>query len=181
MSTATTLPGTGADSNAVGTVTWTTPGNVTAEGAGVASAALSAINNTTHYLKATSFGFAVPGGATVTGVEVEVSRTDVDETESVTDFSVRLVKGGVVSGDDKASGDRWPAGSLEVALYGSDADLWGLTLTPADVNASTFGAVVSAATSGGAGSAAVDFIRVTVHYTTASGAASATVMLMGGD
>jgi hypothetical protein len=152
---------------------------VAGAGGTAASATLNGANPTTHYLKATNFGLAVPAGATITGVVVEVERADLEETDAITDFSLRLVKGGVVSGADRAGADRWPPSSMETATYGESTDMWGLTLTPADVNASNFGVVLSATSAAGAGSPAVDFIRVTVHYTASSGVPSATTMLVG--
>lgn len=55
--------------------------------------------------------------------------------------SVKLVKGGTISGNEKATG----AVTTTDAYYtfGGAADLWGVTLTDTDVNASTFGVVVS--------------------------------------
>jgi hypothetical protein len=173
-------PGTGADDNAVGTRTWSNPSGITADGGAVASTSLSALS-VTHYLKGTNFGFAVPVGATITGVVVEIERGDFDETDQVVDSVVKLIKGGVVSGNNKATATTYSPSAFEVASYGGSSDLWGLTLTPTDVNASNFGVVLSAATTSGAGAPLVDFVRVTAHYTTSSGAASATVMLMGGD
>lgn len=55
--------------------------------------------------------------------------------------SVKLVKGGVNSGNDKASENTtaYPKGGDTALNFGSGADLWGNTLAPADVNASNFG------------------------------------------
>lgn len=56
---------------------------------------------------------------------------------------IQLVKGGTISGNNKASdNDSGQIGSDRgFVSYGSSSDLWGLTLTPTDINASNFGAV----------------------------------------
>lgn len=55
--------------------------------------------------------------------------------------SVRLIKGGVISGDDKAAGSL--TSSDASYSFGGAADLWGLSLSEADVEASNFGVAVS--------------------------------------
>lgn len=63
---------------------------------------------------------------------------------SVTENSIKLVKGGVVTGNDKSTGAALPQNSPDVyRSYGGALDMWGATLTPADVNASNFGVGVS--------------------------------------
>jgi hypothetical protein len=52
--------------------------------------------------------------------------------------SVRLVVGGVAAGDDRATGAALPLSDAYLT-FGGSADLWGLALTPADVNAADFG------------------------------------------
>ena len=55
--------------------------------------------------------------------------------------SVKLIKGGVIDGNEKATG----AFTTSDAYYsfGGETDLWGLSFTPDDINASDFGVVVS--------------------------------------
>lgn len=115
----------------------------------------------THYLKATNFGFAIPTDATILGVTVEVERSSTVLSTTV-DQSIKLVKGGTISGDEKAAGGTWPTTDA-YATYGSATDLWGLTLTPADLNLSTFGVAIGA-TTGIAATAQIDHVRMTVDY-----------------
>jgi hypothetical protein len=174
------FPGTGADDNAVGTRTWSNPGRIVADDSSIAAAAFSGVGQTTHYLKGTNFGFAVPAGATINGVEFEFSRSDGDETDAVTDSTVKLVKGGVVSGNNKASATPWPAGFVDVpTTYGGAADLWGLTLTDSDVNASNFGVVVSARSGSAGGAPVVDYFKLTIYYTAAAAGGSGRMTLLG--
>lgn len=59
--TETKSPGTLADDAAVGTVAWSNPSNAASSNDSYATA--SGAGGTTHYLKATNFGFAIPAGA----------------------------------------------------------------------------------------------------------------------
>jgi len=60
----------GSDDSAAGTISWSNPGNITADDASYATAAAG----TSHYLKG-AFGFAIPSNATITGVMVEIKRS----------------------------------------------------------------------------------------------------------
>lgn len=66
--------GTLADDSAVGTITWTTPENADDSDDTYATAAVG----TSHYLKATNYGFNIPTSATITGVRVSVERSATD-------------------------------------------------------------------------------------------------------
>lgn len=80
--------------------------------------------------------------------------------------SIRLTKtAGVVIGDDLGSGtDSFPLGALTWFTYGGETNLWGTTWTAAEINASGFGASVSAYNVTGGGSAEIDAIRITVYW-----------------
>ncbi|MCR4339413.1 MAG: glycine-rich protein [Gemmatimonadaceae bacterium] len=80
----------------------------------------------------------------------------------VVDNVVRLVRGGTVVGDDKAAATQWPSVDT-YKTYGGATDMWGTTLTPAQVNAADFGVVLSATVT--TGTAEVDHVRMTIHYT----------------
>lgn len=49
--------------------------------------------------------------------------------------------------------------------YGASTDLWSSTWTPAEINASTFGALIVSARQGVGSVASVDAVRITVYYT----------------
>ncbi len=179
----TQIVGTGANDASVGTAAWTNPGNITANEAAfseVYSSVYLVSLATSNYIKATSFSFAIPVGATINGIIVTLERRDNQGTGLVLDATARLVKGGVISGDNKASTVGWD-GDFETINYGSSSDLWGLAWTAADINASNFGFVLNATQSSAEleGEAALDYISITVHCTTTSGTASATTMLIG--
>jgi hypothetical protein len=163
-------PGTLADDAAVGAVAWSNPGNAASSNDVYAVFSTSGVQQS-HYLKATNFGFAIPTGATIDGVTVSIERKAADRLthRHVVDSVVRLVVGGTVSGDNKADTSTfWPTPTRDYsASYGGAADLWGLTLSAADVNGADFGVVLSATSAGSIGttSGSVDHITVTITYT----------------
>ena len=62
---------------------------------------------------------------------------------NVFDSAVNLVKGGSIVGNNEASVTEWPA-TLTYSTYGGSSDLWGTVWTAADINGTTFGAVLQA-------------------------------------
>jgi hypothetical protein len=119
---------------------------------------------TSHYLKATNFGFAIPGGSQINGITCEAKYKQTNP--NIQDNSVKMVKGGTIGGNDNAkSGVNWTT-TLTWNSYGSSSDLWGLTWTASDINASNFGFVLSCNnTAGGINTPSVDAMRITITYT----------------
>lgn len=151
--------GTGADDAGIGTLAWNSPGNITASDSSYATASPGGASATTHYLKGTNCGFSIPAGATINGILVEINRHGSGST-AVQDNSVILT---LASSQDKAAGGNWPTSDTR-ASYGGSSDLWGTSPTPTDINASTFGAKISA-TVASAQTALVNDIQITVTYT----------------
>ena len=167
-------PFTAANDTAVGAVNWGAVNEAKTSNNAYATVGVSSTVQS-NYLKVTNFGFAVPSGATINGITVSIDRKSNGSGPSnyVKDTIVKLVKGGTVSGDDKADTvTRWPS-TEATQTYGGAADLWGLTLTDTDVNASTFGVVLSATLYLHFGknypSAFVDYISITIDYTEGGG------------
>jgi hypothetical protein len=158
----TNSPGTVADAAGIGTVAWENAGNAKVSDGVFATASGGGI---THFLKATNFGFAIPSTATIFAILVGVERSQSGKGD-VDDEAVRLVKGGVIGTTDRARpGYGWPEVE-EYAFYGGD--LWGDTWTPANINATTFGAAIAADTLNVESlSARVDHIQIGVYYSEA--------------
>jgi hypothetical protein len=152
--------GTAADDATVGTISLTNVTNVLSSNNTYVTAVLL-LNQVTHYLTVTNFGFAIPLDATITGILVEIERS-ATLALSLTDSSVKLVKGGVISGTDKASGANWPNADA-YASYGNGADLWGQPWTPADLNLSTFGVAIAAVALAGV-TLQIDHVRITITF-----------------
>ena len=170
--TSATSPGTMADDATVGTVAWSNPDNAKVSDDVYATVGVDFAGETSHYLKATNFGFAIPAGATINGILVEIE-TKVHTGTMNAWTNIRIVKGGTISTTTKAGGSSLTTTDAYYSIPSSGAptDLWGETWTPTDINASTFGAVASQ-TNNGAGFriVSVDHIRITVYYTEVSGA-----------
>lgn len=171
MTSVTAPAGVGANDAGAGVRSWTDVSNVSA--ADGAEASLSTTfageEDDTQYLVGTvgGGGLDVPEGATINGVEVVVKRRNITASDSsLRDAEVRLVVGGEVAGDDRAAaGVYWP-GTATTRTYGGMTDLWGLSLTVADVNAPDFGAALRAYCEAGTGQPRVDAITIKVYYTT---------------
>lgn len=134
-------------------------------------------NGYVNYFVCTQIDTLVPSGSTINGITVKIERYNSDpagERLTVTDSAVYLTKDGTNTvGSNKSAGATWDLtdpNSLS-ATYGSSSDLWGTTFTAAEVNASTFGVMVSPNinfTSGGAIGihAKFDQIVIDINYTT---------------
>lgn len=160
-------PDLGEDDSSVGTIAWSNPGNVISSNNSYATFTPGGPSVTSHYLKATDFDFSIPSGV-ITGVLVQIEKNWNGQSMATTDSTVKLVKGGVVSGDNKALAGDWPTTDT-YSIYGGSTDLWGLTLTPNDINAANFGVVISATGSGALNISSVDHIHITVFFTATNG------------
>ena len=172
MATQTKIVGTCISETGIGTQSWATPGNATADDASWATTG-NKKDTIMNRLKGTMSGnvFTIPAGSTIDGIVVGVMMK-VGTPSSWADYEVKLVKGGTAgTGDDKARSPTtfWPTSEAEI-LYGAVDDLWGLTLDVADVNSAGFGASISARENYGIRNVgSVDYIKILVSYTEAAG------------
>lgn len=131
------------------------------------------------YLLVQDFGYTIPLTATITGVEVTVEK-HADISPGIVDASMKLYDGSSPVGTEHALATDWPT-SDGITIYGSPADMWGLTLTPADVNSSDFGVMISASCSVPAATAFIDQVVVTVYYSDPSSCVlAASIVQLGG-
>ncbi|SCY35094.1 PKD-like domain-containing protein [Flavobacterium caeni] len=123
-------------------------------------------NSLSEYLRGTQYGFTIPAGATINGIVLRIMRqsSSTGGGNSIDDVSVRLMKNGVAVGNNYANGADWP-GTMTGQNYGGAADLWGTTWTPAEINAGNFGAELRVEAEGSNRTASVDFMQITVYYT----------------
>lgn len=158
--------GTAADDSGTGTVAWSNPTKVIMEDADPATVTLNT-GATSHYLKATEFGFNIGTGSTISGIQVSIKRRG--SVGAIADSRVRLVKAGAIQTPDKADTfTPWPL-ALAWKTYGGATDLWSGTWTPSDINNTGFGVALSAQDTFSGDQAVVDVIKITVYYTTAGG------------
>lgn len=152
-------PGTVVDDDTIGTIVWGNLDNVKVDDNNGATAVGTAIS---HYLKATNFGFSIPGGATIDGILVEIKQRDLGQ--NALENSIKIVKGDAISGDEKKTGANLPD-QYEYVSYGGALDLWGETWETSDINNSNFGVGFSVV---GGNVANVAYIRITVYFTEAA-------------
>jgi hypothetical protein len=117
-------------------------------------------------LVAKGFGFQIPTGASIKGVEVGIRRRS--SHSQTYDAQMLLVKGNVILSHDLGSGDSWPT-SYAVATYGSPTDLWGTkSLDAATLNSPSFALTTAAYVYevSDVVTARIDAISITVHYCT---------------
>lgn len=165
-----------------GTGAWSDEGNVTASDDAVASSFnLQFQPDASDTIRASGFNNSVPGGATVTGivVEVEASRTGDDVTTFLT-AGVGLVAIGDES--DATTVDSQEVSTSEAYIsFGSST--WntdnGSPFTLADINSADFFVDVFAQRTGspdGFGlQVLIDHIRVTIYYTAGSTPTTSTI------
>jgi hypothetical protein len=117
------------------------------------------------YLLVDQFGFEIPAGSQIAGIEVTVRRAGGGANEAA-DGGIFLLKGGVMGTTDKSLEAPWTGPELVNVEYGAPTDLWGQTWTAGDVNADGFGVAVNASfpETAGNGRAYVDIVYVTVSY-----------------
>ncbi len=158
--------GTGENVADVGAITWTAPSNIVADDTDYATASFTNNGEISTYLQATNYGFSIPAGATINGIQVSIMRQSSSATGgNINDNRVSLIKEGTIIGDNKADGTGWPT-SMAEANYGATDNLWGTTWTPADINAANFGVALSAvSTINNDRTASVDYMQITVTYT----------------
>ena len=150
----------------IGTVAWTNPANAISSNNLYATAAVD--GTTTRYLQCTGYNFAIPAGATITGITVNVERRSSSAGNGGSrDAAMRLVKAGAIGATDRSTGTSYTTADVTEA-HGGVADLWGTTWTPADINAANFGAAFAATKPNAAGAAQtvrVDYVRIRIDYT----------------
>jgi hypothetical protein len=119
----------------------------------------------TDYLLVKDFGFRIPAGTIINGIKVEVECADPNSRTS--DYSVRIVKTGTITGDEKAQGTPYPLVDKYIT-YGGSTDLWGETWDYKFIDDNQFGVAIAAQrnknddiTTDGR----VNNIRITVYYT----------------
>jgi len=151
----------------VGTIDWSNPSNAETSNNVYATCVLPNYYDISHYLKALDFDFAIPSDSIILGILLQVECHASVDDGTLLWYMVKLVKGGVIGGANKALG--MPAlkdtGADWTYNFGGATDLWDQTWTPADINGADFGAVISVNNQASASRTAyVDCIIITVYY-----------------
>lgn len=122
---------------------WVSTANITAKDATYTETEEADQDEESYYLVVTNFGFAIASPSDVVGVTVELGGLwGVDSSDPDTYVAeVRLVVGGVITGDDKGDDYQLPASPAD-RNYGGASDDWGLSLDDSDVNSTAFGVAI---------------------------------------
>ncbi len=144
-------------SEASGDVTWSNFNNVKVSDNSYATVSVS--NNWSYGLKCTNFGFNIPINATITSVTIEIEMKV--NTGSVSPW-VRILPNNTLKNDVVVT-----TSEAYYSWSGTPA-VWG-AITPAQVNAATFGVNMWIPNTAGTVTASVDHVRITVYYTIPEG------------
>lgn len=157
----------------IGTLAWINPAFAVSSNNAFATISLSDFQ-TSNYLRCTGYGFAIPVGATISGITVRVERKASNTT--VQDAAMRLVRDAsgapAIQTTDRSTTTVYTTVDASEP-HGGVADLWGAVWTPADINSVNFGTAFAAKKPGSAGGArtvSVDHMPITVTYTAAAAA-----------
>lgn len=177
------INGTAADDASIGTVSWVLPTNAQTNDATFATVATNGIS---HYLTMKNpSGLSIPAGSHITGIQIDVSRKALFASDAignerrVQDSSVKIIKGGSISGTDLNQAVDFPT-TEALQTFGGDGQLWGLSWVSTDFGA-TFGVAFAAEvdTLGGANTGSVNYSQATIFYTVAGGRRKAGPIQMG--
>jgi hypothetical protein len=162
-------PGTVVSDDAVGSVAWSNPSNATTSDDSYASFSTTTLVNS-EYLRGSSFGFSVPSNATIDGIEVSYEDKfgfTGDSGNLAGEVKLSLFGSGGALGNAKYSVFIYQVDTVQT--LGGSEDTWGATLTPEDVNNSSFGAAYYVeGANGDFVEFFVDHIQVKVYYTESS-------------
>lgn len=117
----------------------------------------------TDYLVITNFGFNIPSGTVVKGIGVNIERSDPNGKTA--DYSIRIVRAGLICPAEKSDGLSYPAAD-GVQVYGGPTDLWGETWSYKDIVNNNFGVAIAAQrkSPGGTTAGQIDHVTITVYY-----------------
>lgn len=159
-------PGTVVNADRNGATAWNTPENAISQDDQFAYTFSVSSGVYTDWLRATNFGFSIPVGATIDGIEVRFDKF-ASAINSIQDSSLRLRKSTGQVGDDKADTETyWDGSDTDTyTVYGGASDNWNAGLIYSDINDSNFGVDLSAYHAAGLRNARVDHVQIKVYYT----------------
>jgi hypothetical protein len=114
---------------------------------------------TSNYLEMTGYGFSIPTGSSITGVEVSISCGNSGGTTQPTLYA-QLLKAGALAGVSKSL---FPLAST---TFGGSADLWSATWSEAEAENSGFGVSIWLVGGSNGNTVTVTGATIKIHYTT---------------
>lgn len=127
-----------------------------------------------RYLACYDFGFSIPSNAIITGIQMNITGFS-GMSSSVLDCTIVIRRNASsVAGTNMAKLSPWPT-TPEIRSYGGEAELWGYTWTPADINSSDFGVYIKLYNPTTLSpSVNIDHVSMTVTYQVPTGTLSQT-------
>ncbi len=159
---------------------WANVGNIVTDDTTYATITADAYDTGkySYVVKASSFGFNVPAGATINGIVVEIG-SGADAGELSKDVLVQLSKDNAARvGDNRAKNENLTPAIVN-RVYGGASDLWGATWTAAEINASAFAVHFAMQAVNDNSDVYLDYMRVTVYYAENSGYTMRRVLGLG--
>ncbi|MCK0115365.1 LamG-like jellyroll fold domain-containing protein [Gelidibacter sp. F63206] len=144
---------------------WKNPEHIKEDDKKYAAISFKKDNEESNYLKGTNYGFNIPVDAIIEGIEVVIEKGSSNNGKNnLKDVIVRLVKGGSITGSNKAKLDTNWSKDFEKTTYGGPSDLWATEWKPADINADDFGVVFAITAPKKNLVAEVNYMQITVYY-----------------
>lgn len=157
----------GSNDASVGDMQWVAVEDIYTSNDVYANTEYALSENTSNYLKAQHFDFAIPTGATIDGIEVIIEK-HADVEGLIYDNAVYIIKAdGSLGSENKYNYDPWAVDDYEL-VYGGSTDLWSETWSAENINDDDFGVAIQAKNdSKDEAYPLVDHIFITVYYTEA--------------
>jgi hypothetical protein len=155
-STSFTSPTTATNDTGIGTTAWT----ITS----VTNCACPVDKTTSNYLEMTGYGFALPTGATISGIEATITCSSSGGGLQP-DLYVQLMKSNSVVGTSKS------VSPLATTTFGDGSDSWGTSWTEAEVEASGFGVAIWVVGGSNGNTVSMTGATIRITYTTGGGVA----------
>lgn len=146
-------------------VDWVNPGNAQTSDDSYATVVVSSVTNTgSDYLACTGLPLKIPENAVVQGIAMRWERRQ--DSGSIGSLLGLTKNGSSETGAFKNEAAPLPTTDTYVT-HGGASDLWGSTWTPAEINAGTFGVLITVAdgnASAGGHTCFVDHVQIAVYY-----------------
>lgn len=156
------VAGTGFNNNVQGDVAWSNTALITANDNTYADVTLTS-GQSSQVLSGTNFGFSIPAGSTINGIEVAIEVNYPVSTTMIDLNSSLILSDASIGGTNRANSSTIAETTI---TYGGASDTWGESLTTTDVNNANFGFAFRVERTGGFGNTIeIDHYTMTVYYT----------------
>jgi len=146
---------------------WSNPTNAETQDNNYADV-LFTLSSESDTLRCTNFGFTIPNGATIKGIQFRMDH-GASSSDSITDYLIKLVDSTGEIGENKAKSGYWYF-KEEVDLYryyGNASDMWNTELDYSDINSNSFGIDIITDSESTYRRAYIDHVQIKVFYSTA--------------